>query len=566
MTAKDRCVGIAVLLLAATAGRADEPRPAAKTDAEKLQGVWLFDGYRLGEGSNLGLVWTSVVTIKGDTFSITKVYDAAKPFSGKFTLDPAKKAIDFKLDEFDLTPEGMPLKVPVCSLPGLYKLDGDTLTVALEFDLAGKRPTGFESRKKRDAVLTLKRAPKDFTAFPKDITVKAVGPDGKPVAGAIVAGYMHQNKGEMEMTDRDGKKLKVNVLTMTPDEVEKLLAKLTDSWKGYVKNILEPPAGTILEKATGWSYHKAQKTTADGTTKVAVEKLRMSPVIVRDTERKQMGVVAITPWNLLTGEVAVKLQPEVRVTAQGTCDEITKAGVKNDDHFGCYIQTASGSRIAFDGSKTGKLEFLVPPGEYQLMMYGTEAMGMKFAKITVPANQSEYTAPPVDLPASGIHTLIGKTAPELAHVVGWKGEPVKLANLKGKYVLLEFWGYWCGPCIGSMPDLFKIHDEFKGKDVVIVGVHVDSNGEVTTTKQLDDKLVGYKKDIWKGRDIPFPVALTSGKLLENDERGGLAKTYGIRGYPSTILIDRAGKVVGNFRARDGQAAIGQLKKLLAEKK
>jgi len=117
-----------------------------------------------------------------------------------------------------------------------------------------------------------------------------------------------------------------------------------------------------------------------------------------------------------------------------------------------------------------------------------------------------------------------------------------------------------------MPDLFKIHDEFKDKGVVIVGIHVDGDGEVTTAKQLDEKLAEYKKDIWKGRDIPFPVALTSGKLLENDARGGLADKYGIRGYPSTILIDREGKVVGKFHARDAEAAGVQLKKLLAEKK
>lgn len=538
-----------------------------KTDAEELAGVWLFDGCRMGAQSNLGMVWTSVVTITGDTFSITKVYDADKPLAGKLAVDPAKKAIDFKLDEFDLTPVGMPAKLPACTIAGLYELDGDTLTVAIEFDLAGKRPADFTHAKRRDTVLTLRRAPKGFKAFPKDVTVKAVGPDGKPVAGAIVCGYMHMQQSVMRLTDREGKKIEVNVLTMTPEELEKALAKLPDDLKDYVKNIVNPPAGTVFDKASGWSYHNVQKTSADGTAKVEFEKLRFSPVIVRDAERKQMGVLSVTPRSLLAGEVTVDLRPEVRVTAQGTCDEIAKAGVKlANDAFNSYIETTDGSRIAFCGNREGKLEYLVPAGEYLLNVYGSEAMGKKRAAIVVPANQSEYAAPPVDLPATGLHKLIGKPAPELSEIAAWKGPPVKLADLNGKVVLLEFWGYWCGPCVASMPDLFKIHDEFKDKGVVIVGIHVDTDGDLTTVEQLDEKLAEFKRDIWKGRDLPFSVAMTSGRVLENDARGGLADKYGIRGYPSTVLIGRDGKVVGKFHARDAAAAAAQLKNLLAEKK
>lgn len=549
----------------------DEPKPVAKqpekTDAEKLQGVWLFDSYRMGGGSGLGQVWTSVVTITGDKFTITKVYDAEKPFAGTLTLDSNSQAIDFKLDEFDLAPVGMPLKVPATTaIAGRYKLNGDTLTVAVEFDLAGKRPADFTAANKKDAVVTLRRAPAGFKGFPKEVTVTVVGGDGKPAAGAILTGHMHKQQSVLEVTDREGKKTKIDLLKLTAEEAEKQTAKLPDSLKAYVKGIVTPPPGTFVDKATGWTYYDATKTAADGTAKVEYEKLRGSTLVVRAEARGQMGVAPLTPAGLVAGTATVKLLPECRLLVTGTCSDIDKAGATNDDHFNCYVMTAAGQRFAYSGSKDGKLEFLVPPGEYRLMMYGTEMMSKKFVPITVPANQSEYAAPPVDLAASGLHKLIGKPAPELAPVVAWKGEPVKLADLKGKVVLLEFWGYWCGPCIGSMPDLFKIHDEFKGKDVVIVGVHIDTDGEVTTAKQLDEKLTEFRKDVWKGRDIPFPVALASGKLKENDARGALADLYGIRGYPSTVLIDRDGKVVGKFHARDAETAINQLKHLLMDKK
>jgi thiol-disulfide isomerase/thioredoxin len=265
----------------------------------------------------------------------------------------------------------------------------------------------------------------------------------------------------------------------------------------------------------------------------------------------------------------VSLQPECKVNVTAACEELTKAGLKSNDWFNSYIEAANGKRFAFTGNQTGKLEYQLPPGEYTLDVYGGELMGTKSVKLTVPKDQSDYTAPPVALPPTGLLALIGKRAPELSDVVTWKGESMKLADQKGKFVLVEFWGYWCGPCIQSMPVLFDLHDKFKDQGVVIVGVHVDIDGEVDSIKALDEKLAMYKKDIWKGRDIPFPIALTVGKLRgdeENYSRGSLAAKYGIRGYPSTILIDREGKVVGKFNAHDTKAAIEQLEYLMKNEK
>jgi thiol-disulfide isomerase/thioredoxin len=158
----------------------------------------------------------------------------------------------------------------------------------------------------------------------------------------------------------------------------------------------------------------------------------------------------------------------------------------------------------------------------------------------------------------------------LEGVVGWKGDKVKLADLKGKYVLLEFWGYWCGPCVYSMPVLFELHEKFADKGLAIVGVHLDLEGEVDTPAKYDDKIASIKKKLWKGKSLPFPVALTSGKRIDSGEgdavRGGAAAQYGILGYPTTILIDREGKVVGKFNARDAKKAVAEIEKLLSGKK
>ena len=170
------------------------------------------------------------------------------------------------------------------------------------------------------------------------------------------------------------------------------------------------------------------------------------------------------------------------------------------------------------------------------------------------------------MPATGLLALMGKPAPALADVMGWKGDAVKLADLKGKVVLLEFWGYWCGPCIASMPVLFELHEKFADKGLVIVGIHLDADGEVDTAAKLDAKIASFKKEVWKGKDLPFPVALTSGRRDDAGGRAGVAGTYGIRGYPSTILIDREGKVVGSFAAHDSKSAIEMMEKLLKDEK
>jgi thiol-disulfide isomerase/thioredoxin len=147
---------------------------------------------------------------------------------------------------------------------------------------------------------------------------------------------------------------------------------------------------------------------------------------------------------------------------------------------------------------------------------------------------------------------------------------VKLADLKGKYVLLEFWGYWCGPCVHSMPVLIELHEKFADKGLAIVGVHVDIDGEVDTPAKYDEKIAAIQKKLWQGKSLPFPVVLTSGKRMETSDhdliRGGAAGQYGILGYPTTILVDREGKVVGKFHARDAKKAIAEVEKLLSEKK
>jgi thiol-disulfide isomerase/thioredoxin len=147
-----------------------------------------------------------------------------------------------------------------------------------------------------------------------------------------------------------------------------------------------------------------------------------------------------------------------------------------------------------------------------------------------------------ELPGNNLARLMGHTAPELRDVAAWKnGPPLKLAALKGKCVLLEFWGYWCGPCIHRMPETFKLFDQYGKQGLVVIGVHVDfPDGKVDSVEKLDANLVETRKKRWHGRDVPFPVAITR----HLDEKGAaVADDYGIHAYPTLLLIDRRGSLV-----------------------
>jgi thiol-disulfide isomerase/thioredoxin len=221
--------------------------------------------------------------------------------------------------------------------------------------------------------------------------------------------------------------------------------------------------------------------------------------------------------------------------------------------------------VGFCLSHDEKFEFFLTPGTYSLEAYGP-AIDHRVVTITLPPDRLAFALDPIAIPALALEVLKGRVAPELEDVVGWKGKPVKLSDLKGKYVLLEFWGDWCASCIASMPVLIELHEKYADKGLAIVGVHVDKDGEVDTAAKLDDKISGFRKQLWKGKDIPFPVALASGKRFGEDaKRGGPPAQYGIPGFPTGILIDRDGKVVGLFQTHDIKKASEEIEKLLAKK-
>ena len=119
---------------------------------------------------------------------------------------------------------------------------------------------------------------------------------------------------------------------------------------------------------------------------------------------------------------------------------------------------------------------------------------------------------------------VGKQAPELA-LPDPNGKPVSLASYKGKYLLVDFWASWCGPCRQENPNVVKAHDEFKGKNFAILGVSLDKDKEAWQQAIRDDKL-----DWTHVSDLKF----WSSKAVE---------TFKFEGIPYNVLIDPQGKII-----------------------
>ncbi|HAD12852.1 MAG TPA: TlpA family protein disulfide reductase [Saprospirales bacterium] len=120
----------------------------------------------------------------------------------------------------------------------------------------------------------------------------------------------------------------------------------------------------------------------------------------------------------------------------------------------------------------------------------------------------------------------GEVAPDF-EVGLLNGERAKLSDLRGKYVLLQFWGSWCGPCRKENPELVIIYQEFHEKGFEIFSVGIEQNPNSWKSAINRDGLV------WKYH------TMESGEF-----NGGLALQYNIKSIPATFLINPEGQIMG----------------------
>src|ERR1043165_5671629 len=82
---------------------------------------------------------------------------------------------------------------------------------------------------------------------------------------------------------------------------------------------------------------------------------------------------------------------------------------------------------------------------------------------------------------------VGKQAPELS-LPDTEGKIVTLSSFRGKYVLVDFWACWCGPCRRENPNVVDAYNQYKGKNFTVLGVSLDKNMDAWKRAILEDNL------------------------------------------------------------------------------
>jgi len=129
-------------------------------------------------------------------------------------------------------------------------------------------------------------------------------------------------------------------------------------------------------------------------------------------------------------------------------------------------------------------------------------------------------------------TAIGKPVIPFSQV-GMDGNIVDISALKGKVVLVDFWGSWCVPCRLSHPALKKLYDKYNAKGFEIIGI---SNEAANSTRDKAKQDIAWRKAIKED-------GLTWLQVLYDPAINDLVKEYDINGYPTKFLIDQNGKFV-----------------------
>jgi peroxiredoxin len=101
------------------------------------------------------------------------------------------------------------------------------------------------------------------------------------------------------------------------------------------------------------------------------------------------------------------------------------------------------------------------------------------------------------------------------------GGTVQLSSLKGQVVMINFWATWCGPCRQEMPLLEQLHAKYEPLGFTLLGVNVEPDSVAATT--------------WlKGMPVTFPILF--------DTKNAVAEQFGVMGMPSSVFVDREGRV------------------------
>ena len=223
------------------------------------------------------------------------------------------------------------------------------------------------------------------------------------------------------------------------------------------------------------------------------------------------------------------------------------------------------NRLISCGSFDRRFEVLLPPGKYQLDAYGVsdsiaDVIDLRIhppPRFSVSSTDTQLDLGEFDLtlapPSRSVLEDESKQAGRWKDYTEHYGTPApdwhsvdgrgidhrkNLKSLRGKWVILDFWGMSCAPCLAqgipNMMDFYERNSKSKMK-FEIIGVCIDFSGKIDSMKKLDHALLPIETNVWKGKKIPFPIVLDN--TFQTWER------YGIPGLGTVVLVAPDGRIV-----------------------
>jgi thiol-disulfide isomerase/thioredoxin len=136
-------------------------------------------------------------------------------------------------------------------------------------------------------------------------------------------------------------------------------------------------------------------------------------------------------------------------------------------------------------------------------------------------------------PPPEVEGVVAAAPPEIKVSEWIDQQPVRLADLKGKVVLLDFWATWCGPCRYTIPKINALHRMYKDRGLVVIGL-TEFEGEADGRSMTRAEETVFLRSFKRRQSISYGFGVEDGKET--------ARSYGVVSIPTTVLIDRRGRV------------------------